>query len=186
MNNFNNVIIHSFITQLIIYECSFGVAGNFHSGTMSPGLTSVASFGAVTEGDLTDADTDLEETAGMANASGCKVGDTEAADEGWDFAEYLFGHGSNEYGTDRLHYEKENGVHGYEDDMDVPAEEFVFPGCPLKLDMSVVPIVMFILRNKLSLKVGQDLIELLTAHFPDGHKAMTSLYRLKSYWRKKC
>ena len=67
-----------------------------------------------------------------------------------------------------------------------PADEYVFPGCPLKLEMSAVPIMMFILYHKLSLKTGQDLIELLAAHFPYGHRAMTSLYRLKSYWRKRC
>ena len=42
----------------------------------------------------------------------------------------------------------------------------------------------YLVRHMLSQKAAEDLVELLTAHFPQGHKLCTSLYRLKSFWRK--
>jgi hypothetical protein len=39
--------------------------------------------------------------------------------------------------------------------------------------------------SRISLKAVQDLIELITAHLPNNHNAVTSLYKLRSYMKKK-
>ena len=60
------------------------------------------------------------------------------------------------------------------------SDEHLFSGCPLTLDESTVLLTCFIARHKLSMKAAGDLIQLMCAHFPEGHFAMTSLYRLRS------
>lgn len=59
------------------------------------------------------------------------------------------------------------------------SDDFVFPGCPLMVTTSSVFIPLFILKHKLSNIAAEDLLELLSAHFPQGHKAAKSLYLLK-------
>ena len=64
-------------------------------------------------------------------------------------------------------------------------EDYVFPGCDLSVRMSCVLIITFVLHHKLSMKAAQDLIELITAYLPNGHKGVTSFYQLKSYMKNK-
>ena len=65
-------------------------------------------------------------------------------------------------------------------------DDVIFPDCPLKKNISTILIMSYIIRHKLSLKAAQYLIELLVCHFPEGHTALTSLFKLKSYWKKRC
>ncbi|XP_062510906.1 uncharacterized protein LOC134186832 isoform X2 [Corticium candelabrum] len=68
----------------------------------------------------------------------------------------------------------------------VTIEDLLFPGCPLTKRSSSVLIMLFILQHKLSAQACKDLMQLISAHFPVGHRAMTSLYCLKSYLHKTC
>ena len=68
---------------------------------------------------------------------------------------------------------------------DISDEDYVFPGCDLSVRMNCVLIITFVLHHKLSMKAAQDLIELITANLPNGHKVVTSVYQLKSYMKKK-
>ena len=52
------------------------------------------------------------------------------------------------------------------------------------LNLSAVLIMEFLVHHKIPQKAAEDIVELLTAHFPPGHRMFTSLYRLKSHWRK--
>lgn len=73
------------------------------------------------------------------------------------------------------------------DGLEQQPDDFVFPSCPLQLlvTTSSVFILLFILQHKLSNAAAQSLLELMTAHFPPGHKAVTSMYRLKTLFQKK-
>jgi RNA polymerase subunit RPABC4/transcription elongation factor Spt4 len=93
-------------------------------------------------------------------------------------ADFLFGMGC-------VNEETNHGAYNTEESEELLADNDVFPGCPLSVDMSCVLTMTFILHHKLSLKAAQDLIELITSHLPPGHKAVTSLYRLRSYMKKK-
>jgi hypothetical protein len=114
----------------------------------------------------------------------CANQDTEDADEACDgdcsaenVADFLFGLGSvNEAYHDAHHTEASDEQF---------SDDYVFPGCPLSINMSCVLIRTFILHHKISLKAAQDLIELITAHLPNNHNAVTSLYKLRSYMKKK-
>ena len=65
-------------------------------------------------------------------------------------------------------------------------EDLLFPGCPLIKRSSPVLIMLFILQHKLSVQACKDQMQLISAHFPLGHHAMTSLYWLKSYLNITC
>ena len=65
------------------------------------------------------------------------------------------------------------------------ANEFVFPGCPLNVTTSSVFLLLFILKHKLTNEAAEDLLQLLIAHFPPGHMAETSLYRLKKHFKNR-
>ena len=52
------------------------------------------------------------------------------------------------------------------------------------LNLNAVFIMEFLVHYKISQKVAEDIVELLTTHFLPGHKMFTSLYRLKPHWRK--
>jgi hypothetical protein len=108
--------------------------------------------------------------------------DEEDVSDGWDWTNYFF------EGFDLQ--EPEVADHGIGDvhadenqEEEIPADESFFPRCPMTLKFSAVLIMEFLVRHKLSQKAADNPLELLTAHFPQGHRKCTSLYKFKSYWK---
>ena len=65
-------------------------------------------------------------------------------------------------------------------------EDLLFPGCPLTKRSSSVLVMLFILQHKLSAQACKNIRQVISAHFPLGQHAVTSLYCLKSYLNKTC
>jgi hypothetical protein len=111
-------------------------------------------------------------------------------DKPWDIREYLFPMDIDSQTEEMVDdHDKTGGMDDNSSNNSTDPtvfDEYVFPGCPLQTNISSVRIMAYIFCHKLSQSAAEDLIELLTAHFPDDHKAMTSLYRLKLHWKKKC
>ena len=113
----------------------------------------------------------------------CSQNDSDKGEgsDRWNGAEYFFaGHSQFDLEEPEVNY----GSASSDGNVDTDADERIFPGCPLTLNLSAVLIVEFLVHHKISQKAGEDIVELLTAHFPPGHKMSTSLYRLKCHRRK--
>ena len=99
----------------------------------------------------------------------------------WNWADHFFV-GDSQF--DLKEPEVNYGSASCDGNVDTDADERIFPGCPLTLNLNAVLIMEFLVHHKISQKAAEDIVELLSAHFPPGHKMFTSLYRLKSHWRK--
>ena len=114
-------------------------------------------------------------------------------DDSCDLIDYLFENDSQVTTESSAHLpasatSTQDVIHNIRNDESLHDDDDVdlFDGCPLKLSVSTALIMAFILRHKLSMKASEDLVQLICAHFPTGHSMMTSLFKLKSYWKKKC
>ena len=61
-------------------------------------------------------------------------------------------------------------------DHDKVFSDSVYDGCPLPCQISTILVMSLINRHKLTQRAAQDVIKVLIAHFPDGHRSFTSLY----------
>ena len=127
--------------------------------------------------------TSLPEDCHEDTDSLCSQNDSDKGEgsDRWNWAEHFFaGHSQFDLEEPEVNYESAS----CDGNVDTDADERIFPGCPLTLNLSAVLIMEFLVHHKISQKAAEDIVELLTAHFPPGHKMLTSLYRLKSHWRK--
>ena len=65
-------------------------------------------------------------------------------------------------------------------DHDKVFSDSVYDGCLLPCQISTILVMSLINRHKLTQRAAQDVIKVLIAHFPDGHRSFTSLYTLKT------
>ena len=121
-----------------------------------------------------------KDTDSLCNQNDCDKG--EGSDR-WNWADLFFaGHSQFDLEEPEVNY----GSASCDGNVGTDADERIFPGCPLTLNLSAVLMMEFLVHHKISQKVAEDIVVLLTAHFLPGHKMFTSLYRLKSHCRKQC